>query len=72
MSTSRTARRPTSVAPAIAIATLRFARFGLGRAAFAFLALTTTYLIKLNLYTAPPAPPARALRLPFNRGAVKP
>ena len=49
MSTSRTARRPTSVAPAIAIATLRFARFGLGKAAFAFLALTTTYLIKLNL-----------------------
>ena len=34
MSTSRTARRPTSVAPAIAIAALRFARFGLGRAAF--------------------------------------
>ena len=49
MSTSRTARRPTSVAPAIAIATLRFVRFGLGKAAFAFLALTTTYLIKLNL-----------------------
>ena len=49
MSTSRTARRPTSVAPAIAIAALRFARFGLGKAAFAFLALTTTYLIKLNL-----------------------
>ena len=49
MSTSRTARIPTSVAPAIAIATLRFARFGLGKAAFAFLDLTTTYLIKLNL-----------------------
>ena len=49
MSTSRTARRPTSVAPAIAIAALRFARFGLGRAAFAALALTTAYLKKHNL-----------------------
>ena len=41
MSTSRTARRPTSGAPVHPFAALRFAPFGLGRAAFAALPLTT-------------------------------
>ena len=49
MSTSRTAERPPSVAPAIAIAALRFARSGLAKPASGALALTTTYLIKHNL-----------------------
>lgn len=48
-STSRTAARSHSVAPAVAIAALRFARCGLARRTSGALALTTTYLKNLNL-----------------------
>ena len=49
MSTSRTARRPTSGAPVHPFAALRFAPFRLGRPAFAALPLTPNHSIKHNL-----------------------
>ena len=52
MSTSRTVARSHSVAPAVAIAALRFARRGLAMPASGALALTTTYLKNLNLLSA--------------------